>query len=778
NMYGTGDSCSAYGNRNFWRFFHDWFGSPIGGGYLLKAAGPETYLIVDDKKYLVTDSRLLAALRPLGPIGEISTAYLDSFVTTGEMTQLVSDSISGSKFLLVDGVKYSVPDCQVAGHFGANCENSIPVTSLQLNNFVDGGALSRLIKTESGARYWIEDGTSRIVIDDIALASVGAQAFSPTPMTLEQIVSIIPGAPLASESIIFKVAGSTQKAVATGGVTYLIDTSLASEVDLGKWLVPVSEEISRQAIESSLSTQSLGGFIRNLAGSTFVLTAAGKIPVTDPENWVDTAAIVSDDLLQRVPTVNGSLTAPAVVTFRGTTLNYLVESGERRVSSDPAMVARLLSLVEQDKAIQIPKSAVSAIKFAGEAFAPGSIIRTKSSSQLFFVDSLVTKIKLSGRAQATSVSKSKTFTVSNSGLASLATLAGFPSNKVQCNGEIYLLDNGTLYPISPAGAAEYPMNTYAMSSAACESMALASRPIGQFIKDPSGKLFLIQDGKKQTIPSSSAYEELKGDGPGFVTVSSYFSGRMASAGSAPKTVELASLAGTPSGNFGDLIFDPATPIPVQPPAAPTNPVTNPEPSEAPSAQPEPQPTSVTEYRVVSGDSLSAIAAKFGLSLKSLQEFNKIANANQIRVGQLIRIPTASLGDSNEVPEPAVEPVQEQDPPPVEVEYRVASGDTLMRIASKFGISSKSLQDYNSIANPNRISIGQLLRIPTSTSNTNVRQVEQEPEPVAPKTYVVTSGDTLWGISRKLNVSSSALASVNGINNANFIRVGQILKVPN
>lgn len=28
NMYGTGDSCSSYGNRNFWRLFTDWFGDP------------------------------------------------------------------------------------------------------------------------------------------------------------------------------------------------------------------------------------------------------------------------------------------------------------------------------------------------------------------------------------------------------------------------------------------------------------------------------------------------------------------------------------------------------------------------------------------------------------------------------------------------------------------------------------------------------------------------------------------------------------------------------
>ena len=30
NLYGLGDSCSAYGNRNFWDYYSDWFGSPTG----------------------------------------------------------------------------------------------------------------------------------------------------------------------------------------------------------------------------------------------------------------------------------------------------------------------------------------------------------------------------------------------------------------------------------------------------------------------------------------------------------------------------------------------------------------------------------------------------------------------------------------------------------------------------------------------------------------------------------------------------------------------------
>lgn len=38
NLYGEGDSCSSYGNRNFWRIFNDWFGTTIGPFYYFKSA--------------------------------------------------------------------------------------------------------------------------------------------------------------------------------------------------------------------------------------------------------------------------------------------------------------------------------------------------------------------------------------------------------------------------------------------------------------------------------------------------------------------------------------------------------------------------------------------------------------------------------------------------------------------------------------------------------------------------------------------------------------------
>jgi LysM repeat protein len=783
NLYGSGDSCSAYGNRNFWRYYHDWFGSPIGGGYLLQAAGTETFLIVNDKKFLVSDSRLLAALRPLGPIGEISSAYLESFTTSGEATQLVSDSDSGAKFLLVDGIRYSVADCQIAAQFGANCDVTIALSSLQLNTFVDGGALTRLVQTEDGNRYWIENASSRVVVDDLALQTVGGQAISATPMTIEQLVSVSPGAALASESVMFTVAGSAQMAIASGGKTYLLNSSLLTSTGLAKWFDQAPSAIDFQAIESTLVPDQIRGFVASESGQAFVITSAGKLPVTDPENWTDQIVTVSEAFLAKMPTVNAALAAPAVVTSAGNKFSYFVQSAERRISSDKNMIGMFLSLIGQPKVIELPQSAINAVEKVGEAIAPGAIVKSSSSSTLYLVDDLTNKIKLASSAQATSVSKSKTFTISSSDLAGLETRTGFTSGKVQCNGAVYLLDRGILYPTSPGAAAEFPGSVYPLSTITCAALQLSTRSVGQFIRTNSGIIYLIQDGTKKRVSSWEHLARLRGDGPGYIQATNYFSDRIPTAGTAPATVELASLEGIPAGDFGELTFVGTVPEVIQVEPEPT-PESTPKPgSGSPTesvADPEVEGDAEIQYRVVSGDSLNKIAAKFSVTAAALQAYNSISNPNLISVGQLIRIPKSGT-TSQPAPAPDVaeepEPTPEPEPTATVVEYRVQSGDTLLRIASKFGISSSALQSFNSISNPNRISIGQLLKIPTSTDNTNVAQAQEPEEPEVQKTYTVVSGDTIWGISRKLGVSSSALAKLNGINNSNFIRIGQVLKVP-
>ena len=793
NLYGTGDSCSAYGNRNFWRFFHDWFGSPIGGGYLLQAAGSETFLIVDNQKYRVTDARLMAALRPLGPLGEISQPYLDSFVTAGDATQLVKNRDTGAVFMLVDGIRYAVTDCAIAQQFGQSCDLAINLTALQLNNFVDGGELTRLIRTADGSRFWIENGQSRVVVDDLALSTVGAQAISASPMTIEQVLTLTSGPALASELVSFKVAGITDTVIAAAGKTYRFTPSLVAATNLTRWFTVTNAVVELQAISPTLHPETVRGFVKDPAGNHFVITADGKLAVSDPENWTETVVELPASLLAKIPTVEGILAAPAVVSSEGNKLSYFVQAGERRISSTTAMTNEFLSLISQPRTVILPQSAINTVPNVGQAIAPGTIVKSNTSSTLYLVDDLTRKVRLASTSQAKSVSNGRTFTFSSAELAKLETRTGFTSFKVQCNGETYLLDSGVLYPVAPEVAAHFPGTSYPLATATCAAMELSSRAIGQFIRDSKGVLYFVQDGVRKRISNWTHFANLRGEGPGYLQASSWFASRIPISGTAPATVELASIDNTPTGNFGELSFVGSIPERVETAPAPSQPATTtPAPAPEPSPAPAPAPAEpeVTEYRVQPGDSLNAIAARFGTTTSALQALNGISNPNLIRVGQLIKISASGASAPEAAPAPAPTPTPtptptpEPEPEPVvevqEVEYRVQSGDTLLRIGFKFGVAPSVIQAYNNISNPNFLRLGQLLKIPTGASSSsaqeNVVVAEPEPEP-EPVTYKVKSGDSLWGIARKFGVSSSALAKLNGINNSNFIRIGQVLQIP-
>lgn len=714
NLYGTGDSCSAYGNRNFWRFYHDWFGSPIGGGYLLKSATSPNYLIVNNLRYQVSDSKLLESLRPLGPLGEISQAYLDSFQDAGQMSPMVIDSTTNARYLLVDSIRYEVTDCQVAAHYGYDCNLAIPLTTLQLNNFINGGVLTRLAESANGARHWIENQTYRVVVDDLALTTVGGQDTPAVKLNVELVPTLTAGSALASELALFSLKGSNDLLVATSGQTFRITASLASATGLGRWLNSTSATVELSSVQSSIGQQSIRGFVSSPSGATFVITAEGKVPVTDPQDWTSQIVPVPEALLSAIPTANAQLSTPVVVSSTGNPLSYFVDSQARRSSLQKDMTDRFLSLLNQPRVMMLPQSAINTVSSSGIALSPGSIV--KQGNSFFMVDGISALIRLESEAQAKSVSKSKIFSFSQRDLAGLEIKSRLNSLKVQCAGGTYLLDKGTLYPIAQNAAAQYPGNPYPLANSTCSALEMATRPVGQFIRDNRGFLFLVQDSKKQRIASWAHLAKLRGESPAHIDVSGYFASKIPNGARAPQTVELASGGVLPSGEFGELTFGGTIPEPVNEPTPAPSPT--PKPTQTPTTSPTPKPT-----------------------------------------------PTQSPATTSS---------------PEVVEYRVRAGDTLISIAARFSVSVSSLQSLNGISDPNRLRIGQLLKIPSSSASQTQSPTPATTSPStspAVRTYKVQPGDTLWAIARKFNVSADALAKLNKITNANLIKVGQTLKIP-
>lgn len=104
------------------------------------------------------------------------------------------------------------------------------------------------------------------------------------------------------------------------------------------------------------------------------------------------------------------------------------------------------------------------------------------------------------------------------------------------------------------------------------------------------------------------------------------------------------------------------------------------------------------YRVRKGDRLSDIASQYGTTIQQISRDNDLKNANQIKVGQTLKI-----RQSSESPSAAYRV------------HRVAAGDSLSSIAEDYGVTPQDLLNVNRLKNPNLIKSGQLLRIPTNAS---------------------------------------------------------------
>jgi len=113
----------------------------------------------------------------------------------------------------------------------------------------------------------------------------------------------------------------------------------------------------------------------------------------------------------------------------------------------------------------------------------------------------------------------------------------------------------------------------------------------------------------------------------------------------------------------------------------------------------------------------------------------------------------------------------------EVVYTVVAGDTLSGIAAKYGTTYQKLAEYNGIANPNVIRVGQKIKIPGKTSSAQSGTTAKPETAPAETVYTVKSGDTLSAIARKYGTTYQKLASYNGISNPNKISVGQKIKIP-
>lgn len=236
----------------------------------------------------------------------------------------------------------------------------------------------------------------------------------------------------------------------------------------------------------------------------------------------------------------------------------------------------------------------------------------------------------------------------------------------------------------------------------------------------------------------------------------------------------------------------------------------------------------TSYTVAKGDTLSNIAAQYGLRWQDIAGVNPGLNPKTLRIGQVIQLPgNIDISKKKAVVSP---PPKSAKVTPVRagktVSYKVQKGDSLSVIAHKFGTKVNTIKEVNNLKS-DLIREGQVLHItgathePSKTATPAKIQppkvdkpvskpaapakVEPEvlpeeviepvnvepttvtpaptPEPVAvapvnnaSQTYVVKEGEDLYAVAIRWGVNPSELKALNNLS-GHELRAGQVLKIP-
>lgn len=181
------------------------------------------------------------------------------------------------------------------------------------------------------------------------------------------------------------------------------------------------------------------------------------------------------------------------------------------------------------------------------------------------------------------------------------------------------------------------------------------------------------------------------------------------------------------------------------------------------------------HKIKKGETVSAIADKYGVFPFSIVEENNLSKKYRIYAGDYLKIPNYSEEHKTEVKN-SVELTNKEVAPEVlasdqenDTLYTVKKGDTLWDIAKKFKTTPQKIAEANGLNRKNYLETGQKLVI-SSQANDSRSFTQQLIY------HIVRSGETVWNIATLYGVPLESILRWNSISDPSYLRVGEKIKV--
>lgn len=318
--YGMGDSCSSYGNRNFYLYFSDWFGStyspsPIGASIFNQQSTGRVFLVVNGIRYYIPSWDMLTnyGLDKYGMI-TVDNASINNLNDGGNLTNLIYDD--SGVYLVNNGARYHVSS-DTCKSWGLDCLNGNVVKGIgsfyQTSGLAQAGELSDVM-SYNGVVYRMVAGQRSPVADQQTMDNLG--------LSNKQIIgasAVNASSPLGGLLI------TTPSVITYGSTMYYYDGSkyfkIASPNQFRDWNLATVTQIKPQASsydQTPPPSTPLASWIKS--GSNDYVIDQGKklkVPLDLPNLWPSSTYIdisnqpsplfnlLAENKLQRTLQVNG-----------------------------------------------------------------------------------------------------------------------------------------------------------------------------------------------------------------------------------------------------------------------------------------------------------------------------------------------------------------------------------------------------------------------------------------------------------------------------------------
>jgi membrane-bound lytic murein transglycosylase D len=170
----------------------------------------------------------------------------------------------------------------------------------------------------------------------------------------------------------------------------------------------------------------------------------------------------------------------------------------------------------------------------------------------------------------------------------------------------------------------------------------------------------------------------------------------------------------------------------------------------------------TIHKVRRGESLSVIARRYRTSVNAIMAMNGLKSRNYVKAGWRLKIPGRGMASSRE-PVPLMKTAALRGEI---VEYAVRKGDSLWKIAKRFGTTTKAIQSLNHL-DSSLLRIGQVLKIPPTITAHQYAKTQR---------YKVRKGDSPYLIAKRYRMNLSEFLRLNNLTPRSTIFPGQVVLV--